>query len=100
MKIRWSSPAADDLETIKNFLEQNYPRFAESTVRDIFDRISALRHSPFKGRNGHYKGTSELVLSPLPYIVVYRAQNAEVVEILHIYQALSHGETEIRKLTN
>jgi hypothetical protein len=33
MRIRWTVPAADDLVTIKNYLEQNYPHFAEPTVR-------------------------------------------------------------------
>lgn len=33
MRIRWTVPAADDLENIKDYLQQNYPDFAEPTVR-------------------------------------------------------------------
>jgi len=33
MRLRWTNPAADDLENIKNYLQQNYPDFAEPTVR-------------------------------------------------------------------
>ena len=35
MRIRWTVPAADDLQNIKNYLQQNYPQFAEPTVRTI-----------------------------------------------------------------
>jgi hypothetical protein len=27
MRIRWTVPAADDLQSIKNYLQQNYPAF-------------------------------------------------------------------------
>jgi plasmid stabilization system protein ParE len=43
MRIRWTVPAPDDLQSIKNYLEQNYPRVAESTVRTIYERIGSLR---------------------------------------------------------
>ena len=46
MRIRWTVPAADDLENIKNYLQQNYPHFAEPTVRTIYERIRLLKTSP------------------------------------------------------
>jgi plasmid stabilization system protein ParE len=30
MRIRWTVPAAEDLEGIKNYLESHYPDFAEA----------------------------------------------------------------------
>ncbi len=42
MRIRWTVPAADDLEGIRSYLEKNYPNLAEPTVRRIYDRIRAL----------------------------------------------------------
>jgi toxin ParE1/3/4 len=84
MRIRWTAPAADDLESIKNYLHQNYPQFAEPTVRAIYQRIRVLRASPNRGRPGHIHDTRELVLSPLPYVVVY-AVTDQAVEILHIH---------------
>ncbi len=91
MRIRWTVPAADDLEDINNYLHQHYPQFAESTVRAIYRRIQSLKNSPNQGRAGHRSGTKELVITPLPYIVVY-AVKAEAVEILHIY----HGAQDWR----
>jgi toxin ParE1/3/4 len=91
MRIRWTPPAADDLQNIKNYLQQNYPHFTEPTVRTIYQRIRSLKMSPNLGRPGHHSGTRELALTPLPYVVVY-AVKAEAVEILHIY----HGAQDWR----
>jgi toxin ParE1/3/4 len=91
MRIRWTLPAADDLQNIKNYLQQNHPHFAEPTVRTIYHRIRLLKNSPDRGRPGHRSGTRELALTPLPYVVVY-AVKAEAVEILHIY----HGAQDWR----
>jgi toxin ParE1/3/4 len=91
MRVRWTVPAADDLESIKNYLQQHYPHFAEPTVRTIYQRIRSLKIWPNRGRFGHRAGTRELALAPLPYVVVYRV-TAQVVEILHIY----HGAQDWR----
>ena len=84
MRIRWTVPAAEDLESIRNYLQQHYPHFAEPTVRTIYQRIRSLKTSPSRGRPGHRSGTRELALTPLVYVVVY-AVKAEAVEVLHIH---------------
>ena len=57
MRIRCALPAADDLLSIKNYLQQNYPHFAEPTMRAIYQRIRLLKTSPDRGRPGHRSGT-------------------------------------------
>lgn len=84
MRIRWTVPAADDLANIKEYLQQQYPQFAERTVRSIYKRIRSLKASPWLGRPGSHGGTRELPLAPYPYIVIYRV-TSEVVEILRIH---------------
>jgi plasmid stabilization system protein ParE len=91
MRIRWTVPAADDLESIKNYLSLHYPHFAGASVKAIYQHIRSLKGSPNRGRPGHRTGTRELVLFPLPYIVVYQVK-AEAIEILHIY----HGAQDWR----
>jgi len=91
MRIRWTVPAADDLASIKSYLHEHYPQFAEPTVRTIYARIRSLKASPWRGRPGHRSGTRELPLMPLPYVVVYSVK-AEAVEILHIH----HGAQDWR----
>jgi hypothetical protein len=46
MRIRWTVPAADDLENIKNYLQQYYPHFAEPTVRAIYESARLLKEFP------------------------------------------------------
>jgi addiction module RelE/StbE family toxin len=79
MRIRWTVPAADDLESIKSYLQQRYPHFAESTVRTIYERIRSLKAAPCRGRPGHRNGTRELPLTPLPYVVVYSVKPEHAV---------------------
>jgi toxin ParE1/3/4 len=83
MRLRWTPAAADDLESIQDYLLGHLPSFEQSTIREIYETISTLRSIPFRGRPGREEGTRELVLSRLPYIVVYRVINSDV-EILHI----------------
>lgn len=91
MRIRWTVPAAGDLESIKSYLQQHHPYLAEPTVRTIYQRIRSLKTTPNRGRSGHRIGTRELAVTPLPYVVVYSVK-AETVEILHVY----HGAQDWR----
>jgi toxin ParE1/3/4 len=84
MRLRWTPPAADDLEGIRNYLHEHHPRLAEPTVRTIYQRIRSLKTTPNRGRPGYRSGTRELTLTPLPYVVVYSVR-PDAVEILHIY---------------
>jgi toxin ParE1/3/4 len=89
MRVRWTIPAAQDLEQIKQYLDSVYPHLSESTVRAIYRRILALKSFPRRGQEGRLAGTRELRLPPLPYVVVYRL-HAQAIEILHIH----HGSQD------
>ena len=91
MRIRWTVPAAEDLESIKTYLQQHYPHVAEPTVRIIYQRVRSLKTLPDRGRPGHRSGTRELALTPLPYVVAYGVKT-DAIEILHIH----HGEQDWR----
>jgi addiction module RelE/StbE family toxin len=88
-KIRWSTEAADQLETAVKHIQQDNPSAAQNVAEAIIDRIEQLAAFPGLGRLGEVKGTRELV-SP-PYVVVYRSTE-EIVEILHIW----HGAQDWR----
>jgi plasmid stabilization system protein ParE len=62
------APAAGDLESIKNYLEQHSPHFAEVTVRTVYRRIRSLKTSPDRGRPGHRAGTRERALTPQSHL--------------------------------
>jgi plasmid stabilization system protein ParE len=84
MRIRWTVPASDDLETIKNYLQEHYSRFAEPTVRTIYHYVRSRKTNPNRGRPGHRCGTRELTVTPLSYVVVDSVK-PEAVEIVHVY---------------
>ena len=83
-RIRWASAAADDLEVIRNYLAEHHPSFMQSTVRQLYDTARALRQMPNRGRVGQTEGTRELVMAPLPYIIVYGVEP----DMVHIFRVL------------
>ena len=85
MQLRWTDEAANDLERIADYLLSHTPDRAPELVRAIFDAPSTLLTFPNRGRPGKKEGTRELVLSPLPYRVVYTMHGdlIFVVRILH-----------------
>ena len=86
MELRWTEDAAADLEQIANYLLDHVPERAADIVEQIYNAPSGLLKFPQRGRPGKKEGTRELVLSPLPYIVVYQIGE----EIIHVVRIL-HG---------
>jgi toxin ParE1/3/4 len=89
MRLRWTPAAADDLESIRDYLAQHLPALARSTILEIYQTIGTLRAMPYRGRPGREEGTRELVMPRLPYIVIYRIKDNDV-ELLHIYHGAQH----------
>jgi toxin ParE1/3/4 len=83
MPLRWSVEAASDLERITNYRFEETPQHAPELVRANYKAPSALLTFPHRGRPGKKQNTRELVLSPLPYIVVY-GMGGDAVHILRI----------------
>jgi toxin ParE1/3/4 len=88
MRIRWTPAAAADLQHINDYLSEHHPRYRQPTMRKLYETVRALKQSPQRGRLGREDGTRELLLSPLPYLAVYRVttKSVEVVRIYHTAQ--------------
>lgn len=84
MRIRWTAPAAQDLYRITRYIRRDNPEAARNIAKTIYEGCESLMHSPRRGRLGVEPGTRELVFSPLPYIAVYRVNQASV-EIMRIW---------------
>ena len=56
MKVRWSLPAAEDLERIFRRIEKDNPDAARKMVRTIYDGCAALKDFPNRGRPGRVPG--------------------------------------------
>jgi len=86
MQVRWTLPAAQDLEEITLYIQKDSESAARAVARTLFDAANSLDLMPSRGRRGRIPGTRELVVPGLPYIVVYRV-TSEAVHLLHIYHA-------------
>ena len=84
MRLRWTLTAAEDLQHIKDYLTENQPHLAQTTVLELYETIRSLKISPHRGRPGREKDTRELVFTHLPYIVAYRIKE-QTIEVLHIF---------------
>jgi len=86
MRIRWTRAAGADLESIGAYLEEHSPSLTESTLLRLYEAAQSLKRFSNRGRIGRVAGTRELVVSPLPYIVIYTVGE----EVVHIVRVL-HG---------
>ena len=84
MRIRWTEPAATALGKIRDYIASENPRAAFEVAQRIRIAVSQLQEHPRVGRPGRVRGTYELVIHDLPYIVPYRIKNEEV-QILSVY---------------
>jgi toxin ParE1/3/4 len=84
MEVRWSLQAADDLERIVKYIQQDNPEAARRAAQTIYERAGGLQTLPNRGRPGRVNGTRELALPPLPFVIVYRVLQDDVVEIANV----------------
>jgi toxin ParE1/3/4 len=80
--------AADDLEGIANYLHLHHPAFAASTIQRLYDAAKSLKVFPHSGRPGTWSGTRELVLAPMPYLIIYTVDDhaIHILRFLHAAQ--------------
>ena len=87
VEVRWTPQAADDLETIAEFIAQNSPHYAAVFVLDVLQTAERLVQFPQMGRivpEINDPALRELIFGA--YRVIYRLQG-ELAEIL----AVHHG---------
>ena len=84
MQVRWTAPAAQDLEEITLYIQKDSESAARAVAKALFDAANSLDLLPSRGRVGKIPGTRELVATGLPYIILYEVADT-AVQILHIY---------------
>ena len=78
MKIRWTEPAIQALESIQDYIAQENRRAAYEVAQKIKEIVKRLSEYPQLGRPGRIRGTFELIIPDLPYIVPYLVKKGEV----------------------
>ncbi len=84
MQIKWTEPAARALASIQDYIARDNPPAAFEAVEKIRLATEQLSEHPRLGRAGRVRGTFELVIADLPFIVPYRIKGKEV-QILSVY---------------
>ena len=86
LRVRWTEPAARALEGILDYIAKDNPAAALHVARRVGAAVEQLAEHPKIGREGRVRGTRELVIYDIPYVVPYRIKNEEV-HILSVYHA-------------
>ncbi|MGI9284960.1 MAG: type II toxin-antitoxin system RelE/ParE family toxin [Pseudomonadales bacterium] len=84
MRIRWTEPAAEGLQDIQDAIARDNPRAAFEVTQRIRVAVGNLIEHPRMGREGRVRGTYELVIHGIPYVVPYRIKKKEI-QILSVY---------------
>jgi toxin ParE1/3/4 len=84
MNIRWLSSALVELDRIHGYVAQENPKAAARVFRQIRKAPRQLARFPHLGRPSQVEGTRELVVTGLPYLIVYRVTGDDV-EILRVF---------------
>jgi toxin ParE1/3/4 len=87
--VNWTPPAELALDGIIDHIAPENPAAARYVVAAIREHAEHLGVFPRLGRPGRVKGSRELVVPRLPYIIVY-APLTDRVDILHVY----HGKRQ------
>lgn len=85
MRLRWSLGSQRDLRQIPDYIRNERPSAAGKVLAGIRQGCQSLTCAPLRGRPGNRKGTRELILPPLPYVIVYRVRDSyiQIVRIWH-----------------
>jgi plasmid stabilization system protein ParE len=87
IRLRWTAHAADDLKSIKDFIAQDSPTYAQQLVGELYTAVGLLTHFPDSGRMVPERGAPDIrELIRSPYRLIYR-RRADLVEVLTIHHA-------------
>jgi toxin ParE1/3/4 len=91
LRLRWTTPAAEDFYRIISRTREDNIAAAAKVAKTFEEGCFSLTSFPRRGREGRIAGTRELIFPGLPYIVVYQVKDQDV-EVLRIY----HGAQDWR----
>jgi toxin ParE1/3/4 len=88
VRLVWARRARRDRNAIIAYIADQNPAAARRVAASIDAQLETLLHFPRLGYAGRVRGTRELVIVKLPYIVVYVLRD-EVIQILHVWDGRS-----------
>jgi addiction module RelE/StbE family toxin len=86
-RIRWTLRALRRLDEIDAYIQKDNPEAAARVVARIVSAVDMLADLPAAGRVGRIKGTREVVLADISYVIPYRVgQDIEIFTVMHAHQ--------------
>ena len=90
MRMRWTEGANGNLDQVEEYIAQDNPPAAVATVNKIIEAAQMLTDYPTVGKRGRERGTRELVVADLPYIINYAVHREELVIIRVLHTAMKY----------
>lgn len=83
--VRWTRRALGRLDNIGLWIAAENPAAADKVVSRIIAAVDRLSDYPEIGRPGRLKGTRELPMADIPYIVAYKvtSKTIDILTVLH-----------------
>jgi len=89
VQLKWTDLASQDLDQIEAYIsEENSLAVAIDVVLKVIDTAELVLSShPSAGRLGRVKGTRELVIDGVPFVLIYRflehLSQVQILRVLH-----------------
>ncbi len=85
MKIRWTRPFAQNLESARQYIMLEDPKAALNVLKRILGSLDTLSTFPEAGKVSKQKeGTRQMVVPNTPFVIAYRIHN-NAVELLALW---------------
>jgi len=84
LALEWSYQASDDLEEIRDYIEQRNPLAAQALYETIKGGAERLTSIPYAFRSGRIVGTREHLVHP-NYLLVYKVTTTyiKILRVMH-----------------
>ena len=79
MRLRFTLPAASELDAILSHIEAHSPAGARRVQRRLQRVLAVLLQHPQAGQKTRRPGMRRIVVTPYPYLVFYRLAGDEIV---------------------
>ena len=89
-RLGWTAPANNDFLGIVEWIKARNPQAAARVGRHILDAAEELIAHPHVGKPGRVPGTRELVVTRLPYGIIYAVESGTGERSVSILRVL-HG---------
>ncbi len=97
MRIEWTEPALDDLETLRDYIGKDSPYYARRFIERIFDAAEKLQDHPQMGRAVAEVGRANLrELIFQGYRIIYRTKpdRVQIITVIHGSRNLAAKEVK------